>query len=184
MTLSFKGFYILITWIFKYGHDFKKLKQPSKEQTWPNIEPREVREPEIWSKDVIHINRLEVKVLTPQSKKKSDWMMNKNADFVAKLSRGRLHLGIPSVMGRIPLMGIPPVPPIWFPQVPSLHTQIPGDLSTLLEFASIRETPKTLVIYASANSDLMAKTRGFSKSSSFYLSCCPWCKNTKKRKKT
>ena len=56
--LDFKGFYILVTWLSKYGRDTKKLRKPSIEQTWPKFQSK--LESKIWWLQVVHSNRFEV----------------------------------------------------------------------------------------------------------------------------
>lgn len=54
--LSFRSFCFQVTWLTKYGHDYRKWWEPQIEETWPKTNPRIQRELKIW--------RLEVTIVT------------------------------------------------------------------------------------------------------------------------
>ena len=64
---SFYGSCILVTWLTKYGHDYRKWRQPPIEQTWSKTKPRIMREPKMWLLEVIHSNHFVVEGLPPLS---------------------------------------------------------------------------------------------------------------------
>ena len=45
------GFCVLITWLTKYGHDYRKWREPPLEKTWPKTNPRILRGLKIWRLD-------------------------------------------------------------------------------------------------------------------------------------
>ena len=58
--LSFRSFCFQVTWLTKYGHDYRKWWQPPIEETWPKTNPRILRELKIWRLEVIHSNHFEL----------------------------------------------------------------------------------------------------------------------------
>ena len=58
--LSFRSFCFQVTWLTKYGHDYRKWWQPPIEEIWPNTNPGILLELKIWCLEVIHSNHFEL----------------------------------------------------------------------------------------------------------------------------
>ena len=58
--LSFRSFCFQVTWLTKYGHDYRKWWQPPIEETWPKTNPGILRELKIWRLEVTHSNHFEL----------------------------------------------------------------------------------------------------------------------------
>ena len=65
--VSLYGFCVLITWLTKYGHDYRKWRQSPKEETWPKTKLRTPMDSKICWFEVIHSNHFVVKGLPPYS---------------------------------------------------------------------------------------------------------------------
>ena len=63
--VSLYGFCGLVMWLTKYGHDYRKWRQPLIEQTWPETKPGMLRDSMIWWLEVIQSNHFVVKGLPP-----------------------------------------------------------------------------------------------------------------------
>ena len=61
--VSLYGFYFLITWLTKYGHEYRKWRQSLIEGTWPKDKPSILRDSKIWRLEVIRSNHFVVKGL-------------------------------------------------------------------------------------------------------------------------
>ena len=74
--VSCSGCCILVTWLIKYGHKYRKWRQPPMEQTWPKTKPRILREHEIWRLEVIHSNHFVDKGLPTGLKNKEVYSLH------------------------------------------------------------------------------------------------------------